>query len=141
MSTIAKLSNGSLLKKGDGAAPEVFTTIPGVRKLSGPAVDFDLLDVSDHDTPNLFREFIPGWSDGDVIRAMVSWRPSNTVHVSVRTDAYAATLRNLKIVFPDTSLNTVTMSTYLKTWVPTADPGQEMRADLSAKITGAPVWS
>lgn len=141
MTSIAKLSNGALLKVGDAASPEVFTTVPEVTKLSGPSVNFDLLDVSSHDTSGFFREFIPGFADGESIKASVNWRPSNTVHKNLRIDGYARTLRNMKIVFPDSTDNTVTMATYLKNFPPNADVGVQMTAQLEAKITGAPVWS
>jgi hypothetical protein len=65
MASIAKISNGTLLKIGDGASPENFTTIPEVMRLSGPSVRFDLLDVTSHDTVGFFREWIPGLADGE----------------------------------------------------------------------------
>lgn len=139
MTTIAKLSNGTLLKIDDGLSS--YSTVPEVMKLAGPGVKFDLLDVSSHDTPSLFREFIPGFSDGDNVRFEINWRPSNTIHKQVRTDAYAATLRNFKIVFPDSSFNTVTMATYIQEFSPNADVGKQMTATGSLKVTGAPVWS
>lgn len=141
MATIAKLSNGSLLKVGDGAGPEVFTTIPEVMRLSGPAVRFDLLDVSSHDTVGLFREFIPGFSDGDAINSDINWRPGNAIHKAVRIDAYAATRRNFKIVYPDTADNTVTVGAFVEDYTPNADVGRPMTASLRMKVTGAPVWS
>lgn len=141
MSTIAKLSNGTLLKLGDGAGPEVFTTIPEVDKVTGPAVKFDLVDVSSHDSPGLFREYIPGFSDGDMIRAALNWRASNAVHKRLRVDQYAATLRNVKLIFPDSSDNTVLSSTYIQELAPNADAGKQMAANLGFKITGAPAWS
>lgn len=139
--SIAKLSNGTLLKHGDGASPEVFTTVPEVTKLSGPDVKFDMLDVSSHDSASLFREYIPGFSDGDDITADIHWRPSNTVHIAVRTDNYAATLRNFKVVFPDTPSNTVTMAGYVQSLQPKADVGTAMMAAIKYKITGAPAWT
>lgn len=141
MATIAKLSNGALLKVGDGAGPEVFTTVPEVKRLSGPAVRFDLLDVSSHDTVGFFKEWIPGMADGDSIAFSVNWRPSNAVHKAIRVAAYAQTLRNFKIIFPDTPDNTVTMATYIQDWAPTADVATEMKADGRLKVTGAPAWT
>lgn len=141
MTTIAKLANGCLLKIGDGAGSEAFTTIPEIQKLSGPAVKFDLLDASSHDTSTLFREFVPGFSDGDQIRAAGNWRPSNTVHKNVRIDAYAATLRHVKVVFPDSADNTVLCSTYITEFMPDADAGKLMSTAYGFKITGAPSWS
>lgn len=141
MATIAKISNGTLLKVGDGASPEVFTTVPEVMRLTGPSIRFDLLDVTSHDTVGFFREFIPGLADGEKVAASVNWRPSNTVHKNLRIDAYARTLRNFKIVFPDSADNTVTMATYIENQIPKADIGTPLNMDISLKITGAPVWS
>jgi len=141
MATIAKISNGTLLKVGDGASPEVFTTVPEVMRLTGPSVRFDLLDVTSHDTVGFFREYIPGLADGERVSASVNWRPNNTVHKKLRIDAYARTLRNFKVVFPDSSDNTVTMATYIESQVPKADIGTPLLMDISLKVTGAPVWS
>lgn len=141
MTTIAKLSNGTLLKVGDGASPEVFTTIPEVMKLQGPSVRFDLLDVSSHDTPNLFKEWIPGFADGENIGFEMNWRPSNTVHIVIRTSSYAATLKNYKVVYPDTPSNTVAAAGYVERFSPNADVGKQMTATGQVKITGAPTWS
>lgn len=139
--SIAKIANGTLLKVGDGASAEAFTTIPEVMRLSGPSIKFDLLDVTSHDSPGFFREFIPGLADGETITASVNWRPSNTVHKNIRIDAYARTLRNFKVVFPDTSDNTVSVAGYIQSFPPKADIGTPLLADLSVKITGAPIWS
>lgn len=141
MATIAKISNGTLLKVGDGASPEVFTTVPEVMRLTGPSVRFDLLDVTSHDTVGFFREFIPGLADGEKIAVSVNWRPSNTIHKGIRVDAYARTLRNFRIVFPDSADNTVTSPTYIESQIPKADIGTPLNMDISLKVTGAPVWS
>lgn len=141
MSTIAKIANGTLLKIGDGASPEAFTTVPEVTRLSGPSIRFDLLDVTSHDTVGFFREYIPGLADGDKIAATINWRPSNTIHKNIRIDSYARTSRNFKVVFPDTSDNTVACSTYVESQMPKADVGTVLTADISLKITGQPTWS
>jgi len=138
----AKLSNGTLLEIGDGGSPvEVFTVVPEVMKIKGPSVKFDLLDVSSHDTVGLFREYIPGFSDGDVISGQLNWRPSNTVHIAMRQDSQNAALRNFTVIFPDISDNTVLVSTYIQNLEPQADAGKQLLEDFSIKITGAPQWS
>ena len=139
--SIAKIANGTLLKVGDGASPEVFTTIPEVSKLSGPSIKFDLLDVTTHDSVGYFREFIPGLADGENINATVNWRPANMVHKSLRVDSYARTLRAFKVVFPDTADNTVDLDAYVSGLPPVADIGAVLTAALTFKITGQPVWS
>lgn len=139
--SIAVIANGTLLKHGDGASTENFTTVPEVVKLSGPSVKYDLLDVTSHDSAGFFREFIPGLADGDTIAAEVNWRPSNAVHIALRSDSYARTLRNFKVVFPDATTNTVAVATYISNIAPTADIGAVLKAAATLKITGLPVWS
>ena len=141
MASIAKIANGTLFKIGDGASPEVFTTIPECMRLGGPTIRFDLLDVTSHDTTGFFREFIPGLADGERITASVNWRPSNTVHKGIRVDSYARTLRNFKLVFPDTADNTVTASAYVEGIAPKADIGTVLVAEITVKVTGQPVWT
>ncbi len=141
MSTIAIVAQGTLLKMGDGASPEMFTTIPEVKTLTGPSVKFDLLDATSHDSPGFFKEYIPGLADGDNIAAVVNWRPSNTVHKAVRTNSYARTLVNFKVIFPDTPDNTVALTAYIQTIQPKADIGKILEASLTIKVTGEPSWS
>lgn len=141
MATIAKIANGTLLKVGSGASIEVFTTVPEVDRLRGPSIRFDLLDATSHDTVGNFREYIPGMADGDMVSAEMNYRPANAIHASVRADAELATLRNFKMIFPDTSLNTVTMATYIQQFEPEANVAEKLRASVRIKITGAPVWT
>lgn len=141
MSSIAVIANGTLLKIGDGASPEEFTTIPEMMKISGPAVKFDLLDVTSHDSDGFFREYIPGLADGDNVAGDFNWRPSNVVHIALRVDSYARTLRNFRLIFPDDTDNTVDYNAYISNIQPTADIGAVLRAALTTKVTGLPAWS
>ena len=141
MSTIAIIANGSLLQIGDGASPEDFTTVPEVTKLSGPSIKFDLLDATSHDSEGFFREFIPGLADGDNVAFDCNWRPSNEIHIELRTNSYARTLTNFKTVFPDDTDNTVDYATYVQTISPKADIGTILMASGTLKVTGQPLWS
>lgn len=137
----AIIAQGTLFKHGDGASPEVFTTVPEVTKLSGPSVKGSLLDATSHDSPDYWKEYIPGMLDGDNIQADINWRPSNTVHKAIRTACYARALDNFKVVYPDTTDNTVDVPGYVTDIVPKADSGAILVASLTVKITGEPIWS
>lgn len=143
--SLAKISNGTLLKVGDGilvSGLEGYTTVPEVMKLSGPSTKFDLLDVTSHDSSGFFREYIPGLLDGDSIKFTVNWRPSNAVHKALRLAAVAQTNRNFKMVFPDSTDNTVICSTYIQKFPdPKADIGTALVSDGDLKVTGNPLWS
>ena len=147
--SLAIVASGTLLKIGDGASSEEYTTVPEVTKLQGPSVKFDILDVTSHSTiaTGNFREYIPGLADGDNIAFDINWKPSNTVHKSLRTQSYARTNRNFQTIFPDpnaTSVgsdSTVVCSTYITQIQPKADIGAVLTASGTLKITGAPTWS
>ncbi len=142
MPSIAVIASGTLLKVGDGASPEVFTTVPEVTKLAGPAVKFDLLDVTSHDSAGFFREFIPGLADGDNISGEINWVPANAVHKSLRVDSYARTLRNFQVIFPPGAADdTVDVATYITQIEPKSDIGAVQIAALTLKVTGLPVWT
>lgn len=139
--SIAKIANGTLFKIGDGASPEIFTTIPECMKIAGPNIKFDLLDVTSHDSAGFFKEYIPGLADGDVVTTDINWRPSNTIHILLRTNQYGRVLTDFLVVFPDTPDNTVSLTAYVQTMTPTADIGKPLLATVGTKITGEPTWS
>ena len=141
MGTIAIVADGTLLQHGSNASTQAYTTVPEVKKLSGPSVKFTLLDATSHDSTGGFQEYIPGLADGDNLSSTINWKPSNAVHIALRTDSYARTLGSFKVVFPDDSDNTVVMSTYISNIVPTADIGAILAAALTVKVTGEPIWS
>lgn len=132
---------GTLFKIGSGGSAETFTTIPEVTNVNAPNVKTDLNDVSSHDSPGAFREWLPGMHDGDTVTAPYWWRPSNSIHISVRVDAYASTLRNFKVVFPDASDNTCAFKGYINTNMQSAKVGSPLDGNLGVKVTGLPVWS
>jgi hypothetical protein len=138
--SIALNATGTLLKIGDGAGPEVFTTIPEVMRVNCPDVKTDLNDVSSHDSSGGFREFLPGLKDGDQVTAEMNWKPSHAIHKQVRVDAYAATKRNFKIILPDTADHVCAFSGYITGYPGQANVGEPLKNTLTVKVTGMPVW-
>ena len=134
-------ATGTLLKRGDGATTEVFATIPKVTDVQSPNVKTDLQDVTSHDSSGGFREFLPGLADGESVTSPMFWIPSNTTHISLRTDAYAFTVRNFKAIFPDATINTVSFSGYITNFQGMAKVGTPLQATLTIKVSGLPVWT
>jgi predicted secreted protein len=138
----AKDATGTLLKVGDGVASEGFTTIPEVSKLTIPKIKFDLHDVTSHDSVGGFREFLPGLADGESVTAELNWDPTDTVHQGVRDDSLAKTKRNFKLIFPTVAPdNTCSFSGYFTDISITANVGEPIKATVTIKVTGQPVWS
>lgn len=138
---IAATAHGTLFNIGDGASPEGFTLIPGVQRVNAPDIRTEFIDVTSHDSVGAFREFFPGLKDGETVTAEILWRPSNAVHQGIRDDGYAATIRNWRIVFPDTSENTCDFAGYVSGFPGQANAAEVLRNTLGVKVTGLPVWS
>jgi predicted secreted protein len=68
---------GSTFKLGDGASPEVFTAVAEVRDIPGPNLTRDSIEVTNQDSDDGWREYIPGWRDGDSVTIQANWLPSN----------------------------------------------------------------
>lgn len=57
--TEATAGPGFLLKMGDGAGPEVFTTVAEVKDLRGPSVRVDTEDATHQSSPDSTEEIVP----------------------------------------------------------------------------------
>lgn len=71
----AYIGQGTLLQRGDGGGPEVFTTVAEVLNISGPSISRDAIDVTTMDSPDQYREFIGGLLDGGEVTFDVIYDP------------------------------------------------------------------
>ena len=78
--TAAKTGIGSTLKLGDGASPEVFTTIAEIRTIDGPGLGLEFVDATNLTSANNFREVLPTFKDGGEVTFEANWLPNNATH-------------------------------------------------------------
>lgn len=71
----AHIGFGALLQKGDGASPENFISIMGVKSITGPQIKRDTIDVTDMQSPSGWREFIGGLVDAGEITFDANFLP------------------------------------------------------------------
>ena len=64
----------------------VMTTIPKAQDIKLPSNTTDLLDVTDHDSPDGRREFIGGLIDSAELTVTINWDPADTVHSYLETN-------------------------------------------------------
>lgn len=144
---MAYSAQGTLFKVGNGASPIVYTTIPGCTTVTPPSINYDMLDSTSHDSVGGFKEFIPGLSDGGNGTAEVWFDPTNAIHTQLRVDSYAKTKDAFDIIFPVPNAGapgagaTVAFNGYVMGIVPTSNTGQLLRATITTKVTGQPVWT
>lgn len=142
MPTQAISGYGTLLKRGDGGAPETFTTVGEVRSISGPSMETDEADVTTHSSAasGSFKEFIMTLIDAGSIEFETNYVPSDPTHIGIRQDCLARTKRNWQIVLPG-GIQTISFSAYVKSMPYEFPTDDAITQKISLRITGAPVWS
>lgn len=120
---------------GGAEGAEIFTLVPGVIDLGGPNRSRELIDVTSHDSPNLYREFIVGLKDGGAISGELNYKPSDAQHLGMNSDYENDVLRNWTVTFRDNTV--VACAAYVESFEITSAIDQQLKASFSLKITGA----
>jgi len=132
----AAFTNGLAVKYGDGASPEVFTTIEEVLSLGGLGKSNPLIDVTSHDSTS--KEYIAGLADGQELSV-----ECNRVHTAaniqddVIAEIDAKTNFNMTITLTDGStIVTYTFAVTPISWVVNPSVDDKATLSLALKITG-----
>lgn len=104
-------TQGTVMKRGDGADPEVFTEVAEITNVAGFGTSRNEVDVTSLN--DLFERIKPGLLRGGSVTLNLNHGESETSHVGLRTDHEAATLRNFQIVTTDDTPVTIEFSAYV----------------------------
>lgn len=134
-------SFGTLLKMGDGASPEVFTTIAEVLDISGPSLALDTEETTSHSSTGGWEEFVATILRSGEVSFSVNYDPVGATHdasTGLISDMENRTLRNFQLVFPDTGSTTWSFAAYVTGFEPGMPVAGKLSADVSLKISGQP---
>jgi predicted secreted protein len=128
---------GTELQRGDGATPtEVFTAIANVTSIEGPGIERETLDVTAHNSPDGWMEFVGGLKDGGEVELEVNYDPSD--HDTLIADFEDEAPRNYRLVFPDPAATTWGLSLILTGFEPEAPYDDKLAAAITFKVNGKP---
>lgn len=134
---VAIRSFGTLVQIGDGATPtEQFTTIPGVKDISGPEQTNDTEDVTAHDSPGRSEELIATILRTGEISFPINWDPSDTVHQTLHTLKNTGEARNFRIIWPAETGMQSTFEALVTSFGPSAPVVGVLGSDITLKPTG-----
>jgi len=134
--TSAVIGKGTLLKAGDAANPEVFTTIAEVKSISGPDISRDTLDVTNMDSSGNFREFVATLQDGGTVSFDINFIGDNATQTGLKTDMDAGTARNFELLMPNTGATLFTFTALIVGISYSFEVDGIISASISLKITG-----
>ncbi len=83
------------LRKGAG---ETFSPIANVSDISGPSRSREAIEVTAHDSPNKYREFIPGLKDGGEVEITLNYDPGDASHGALDEDFESDDLHAYQLV-------------------------------------------
>lgn len=140
MGSKAKPAKNTLFQRGDGATPEVFTTIAEVLSSSGPKENMGTIDVTSQDSEA--QEVIPdGLLEAGEVSLEVLFIGADAQQQGLRSDLRAGTLRNFKIVYNDhvVTKTTAPFAAYVTGFDgPSFSKSEAYKASITLKRTGLP---
>lgn len=132
-------TQGVVIKRGDGASPEVFTAIGSVTSVEGPGGEASEIDVTT--LSSTAKEFIIGLKDEGTVTLNLNLDTSNTPQTGLRTDRDNGTLRNFELDLTDSPVTTLSFSAYVKSFSISVQPDSKIEASVSLRISGAVTWA
>ncbi|MGW4030745.1 phage tail tube protein [Streptomyces sp. NPDC004838] len=128
---------GVAFARGDGAVPEVFTAIAHVTNVGGPGLSRNTIDVTTHQSPDAWMEFIGGLKDGGEVSLDINYDPAD--HDQLIADFDDKDPRSYRLVFPDPAQTTWTLKSVMTGFEPSAPVDDKLSAALTFKVSGKPV--
>lgn len=135
MATIATLAQGTLVQLGDGASPEVFTTIPDVGDIDGPSEEAEEIDVTSHSSANATREFIAGLRDAGELNFPINLDYNNATHALLKTLYGSGAVRNWRIVIPTSPTSTLSFSGYVRVFSHSFGVNAQVLANVTVRLS------
>lgn len=130
---------GTSLSRGNGIVPpattETFTPIGNITSLSPGGISRETLDVTAHDSPDQYMEFLGGLKDPGEVEFDVNLDPA--LHFSLLDDFEAPAPINYQVAFPDGT--TLAFGTILTGFDIDAPYDDKLSASITMKITSKPV--
>jgi hypothetical protein len=138
MATQAIPGYGTLLKMGDGGAPETFSTVVEVTEINLPDITLRTEDATSHDSGG-WEEVIGTLLSGGEISGKINWRPTNATHdetTGVLSAILNRTRKNWQMVLPG-SVKTYAFAALVTKFKGLAPVSGKLEAEFSIKISGA----
>jgi len=131
---------GSTIAFGDGASPEVFTSVAEVVSITPPSFSRESVDFTHMTSADDYMEFKAGMKDGGEVSFEGRWLPDNATHddsTGVMSLFEAGSVDNWKVTFPDGS--DITFAGFITAFQPSIgrvnDP---VNMSVTLKVSGKP---
>lgn len=132
---------GTLLKRGDGATPEVFTDIAEVLDIGGISLENGMADVTSHLSASRYEQSVPTTKKVGPVTFKLNFVPTTPTHSytsGLIKDFDNQTLRNFTVTFPDAGGTHWHFAAYVSKVDIAAPVKGILSGDVTLTISGAP---
>lgn len=84
--------------KRDSTGSGSFVAIANVSDVSGPSRSREAIEVTAHDSPDQYREFVKGLKDGGEVEITLNYDPGAATHAALDADFEEDDLRDYQVV-------------------------------------------
>lgn len=140
MATGARSGFGSLLKRGDGATPEVYTTVAEVVDIGEVSITQATADGTHMESAGRFMEKIPTLLEAGSVSVSLNFLPGDTTQNLLRADMVAGTTRNFQITVPGTS-KVLAFAAIVTKWGPSIPHDGKMTQTIELTPTGVSTFA
>lgn len=140
MSSNAISAFGTLIQRGNGAGPEVFTTIAEIESIAFN-IKVGSVDISNMSSPNGWKEFLPTMKEGGSFTLNIAYIPGDgtqNVATGLLGDLKNRVKRNFKLQFPDAGPTVWPFTAYVTDFNFTGKHDDALRATVTLMVTGEP---
>ncbi|MFE9765120.1 phage tail tube protein [Streptomyces sp. NPDC005808] len=88
---------GTQLKRDSNGAG-AFLAVANVSDVSGPSRSREAIEVTAHDSPDKYREFVKGLKDGGEVEITINYDPGDATHLALDADFEEDDLRDYQVV-------------------------------------------
>lgn len=133
-------SQGTVIKRGNGASPEVFTAIAEVNNISGPSSSASVIDVTH--LSSTAKEKRVGLIDNGQVTLECNLIPSDGPQDGLRDDLTNGTLRNFRVELTDSPQTVASFAAFVTAYaVGGLQVDSKVTLSVTLDISGAVVWS
>lgn len=138
MPSEADIGHGVRFQRNDSGSPPTWEDLGELLDSGGPSMARDAIEVTHSQSPDRFREFIPGMIDGGEATLQIAYIPGSTAFASLYADILSKEVKEYRILFPDEASTAWRFQGFITAISPTQPLTESKVADVTIKITGKP---
>lgn len=121
------------------ATPDTYEAVANVSDINPPGIEREALDVTAHDSPNGYMEYIGGLKNGGEVSITVNYDPS--AHDELVADMDDPDPINYRITWPTAVGGSWEFSAVMTGFSPAAPVDDKLSAEITFQVSGKPTLS